>query len=589
VGGEKYLTVTGVSSIVGETTVLVPRDRVPVDGGQRRPRVYILARKILIRNTRIFKQARSLTAAGYDVTLIGILPAGGLEREQRDGYAIVRLPLDPLYARLPRRIRSRAVSARRFLLGIPARYQRRARRARRALRLARFSVRRRIRLARHRVWRRLYRSNRTVRLLVVGLNRRWRRVVYWVTESWWARVLVLPLGLLVRLLRRLAAVLSMPVRTAGDRRRARGHGMLYGLLRRLFRAEDRALSSVTEFLVARLTRVMRPFVMPLRSLEFYKVVYRAVTGELGAPDVVHANDLDTLLIARVLSRRYGTPLVYDAQELYIGVHTLSRWYRSLLTLQERILIRRADRIAVVNDSIKEVMEQKYKVSIDAVVLNCPPLIPEADRRTAPTLREELGLSNEQLVLLYSGALTPHRGLPNTIRALQYLEDTSLVLLGEGNLRDELERQAAAAGVADRVFFADFVHHLDVPELISAADFGVIPYEHVGINHYLCSPSKLFHYIMAGLPIVCSDFPYLRSVVLDNRIGAVFDPSDPASIAAAVKRLAVPPGLREACKQRLHEMRPHYCWEEQEKRFLGLYRSLPLPDEAPTAASPSPTR
>ena len=77
-----------------------------------------------------------------------------------------------------------------------------------------------------------------------------------------------------------------------------------------------------------------------------------------------------------------------------------------------------------------------------------------------------------------------------------------------------------------MFFSDFVHHAEVARFISSADIGLIPYERVGINHYLCSPSKLFHYIMAEIPVACSDFPFLRKVVLENGVGAVFDPSDP---------------------------------------------------------------
>jgi glycosyltransferase involved in cell wall biosynthesis len=161
-----------------------------------------------------------------------------------------------------------------------------------------------------------------------------------------------------------------------------------------------------------------------------------------------------------------------------------------------------------------------------------------------------------------------------IHALEDLEDVHLVLLGEGLLREELERLSASIGVQERVAFADFVHHEDVPRFISSADVGIIPYEPVGVNHYLCSPSKLFHYIMARLPIVCSDFPYLRRVVVQNAIGDVCDPQDPKSIAAAVRRLIDSPGAREACRERMGALRQTYCWEQQEKQFMSLYRSLP---------------
>src|SRR5579875_3968198 len=79
-------------------------------------RVYILARKVLLRNTRLFKQATSLTNAGYDVTLFGIRPTSGEEVERRDGYTIIRLTLDPIYASVPRRLRQAARRMDRMLL-----------------------------------------------------------------------------------------------------------------------------------------------------------------------------------------------------------------------------------------------------------------------------------------------------------------------------------------------------------------------------------------------------------------------------------------------------------------------------------------
>lgn len=89
---------------------------------------------------------------------------------------------------------------------------------------------------------------------------------------------------------------------------------------------------------------------------------------------------------------------------------------------------------------------------------------------------------------------------------------------------------------------------------------------------MASPSKLFHYIMAGLPIACSDFPFLRTVVVENGIGAAFDPGDPSSVAAAIRSLSAPE-VRTEIKARLEQLRELYSWEEQERRFLAVYESL----------------
>lgn len=647
--------------------------------GDRRRRVYILARKVLLVNTRIFKQSKTLTRAGYSVTVIGILPRGGAEREERDGYTLIRLPLTPLYVTLPRRLRLLRRAFEVWLLKIPGRYVRSAARIRRERRLIVLRLRRRRRLLmfalrrRRRAWRMRRRARRLrirraagdrirfslerrhlvilvrprgrrfrYRVLVpeglpplvhrtqrrrrlsrltwrrrlrrfryqVGRRRRllrlrWRRVrarMVRPLRPYWTRLRPYVLALLgseppegsdqlelTRAHKLLGLPLVLSVRgvrgfTSGLRATGRALAHAYAWIRETsligrflrwsVRAEIRLLRATTEFAIDRLARLLRRMAWPLKSIAYYKSVYRFVTQELPPPDVVHANDLDTLLIGVVLARRYKVPLLYDAQELYIGLHTLPWWYRKILAVQEAILVRFTDGITVVNDAIADVMARKYRIHIDSVVLNCPPLEEKpALAAGARTIRERFGLPESEIVLLYSGALGKDRGIENTVLALTRLRQTSLVILGEGGLKPDLERLIEESGLSRRVFFSDFVPHSEVPRFISSADIGVIPYENVGVNHYLCSPSKMFHYIMAELPIACSDFPFLRKVVVENEIGAAFDPSDPESIAAAVRSIINVPGAHAACRSRLKVVKHRYCWEEEEKRLMNVYARL----------------
>lgn len=544
-------------------------DRAP---DEKPPHVLFFARKTLLRNTRIFKQVDSLNRAGYHVTLIGILPVGGVPYEEHDGVTIHRLRLNPLYARLPRRIRAAAYRIQRSVAMLPGRYVRVANRlrpwARRPYRIAR---------------------SRTRRLLeATGIATAWR----YVDDRLSGRSLPLegspgarpspalflplvPAVLLHRLFHALGNAMAAPVRKAQETwKQRRGSGRrqrILRLLRAAVRGEERVLRGLVEFTIARIQAVLKPFTMPLRSVEYYRLAGR-MSRELPAPDVVHANDLDALFVAALVARRHRVPLVYDAQELYVGLHTLAGWYRRWLTFQERVLIRRADRVTAVNEAVAGAMEQKYHRRVDEVILNCPPLTPLPAGGSSNGVRAELGLDPGQLLLLYSGGLTPRRGLTTLVLALEQLEGVHLVLLGEGRLRAELEELAVGRGLNDRISFTPFVHHLEVPHFIASADIGIIPYENSGLNHYLASPSKLFHYIMAGLPIACSDFPFLRTVVVENEIGMVFDPSDPSSVAASVRALAGPE-VRAAIKERLEKLRDFYSWEEQERRFLAVYDSV----------------
>jgi glycosyltransferase involved in cell wall biosynthesis len=508
---------------------------------RRRPRVHILARKVLVRNTRIFKQASSLTAAGYEVCVIGIKPRDAPALEHRDGYTIIRLELDPIHARVPRRLLRTLRRLERAVRRVPARYRRLRARVRRGL-PGRLWLRRRRRAVRRTL-------GRIKRALVGDAELRlpaWPRPVAAV-----ARALV---GAPLHALRRAG-------RTIRD-------------------GVPRAYVAAARGGERRLRRFTLRVAWPSRSLAYYQGAWRLATTSLPPPDIVHANDLDTLYVAARIARRYRVPLVYDAQELYTGVHTLPRWYRALLRVQERVLLRRVDRLTVVNDAIATVMERRYRRKVDRVVLNCPPFEEHVANGSGSSLRDLLPLPGDRPVLVYSGALSARRGIENTVLALGHIPGASLVLLGDGPLRPAIEDLIAREQLTERVFFCDFVRHLDVPKLISSADVGIVPYENVGMNHYLGSPSKLFHYIMAELPIACSDFPFLRSVVAGHGLGAVFDPDDPRSIARAVSLIVGDHDHRQAIKRNLSVARRRYCWEVEEEGLLAVYRSLDAREAVP---------
>jgi glycosyltransferase involved in cell wall biosynthesis len=395
-----------------------------------------------------------------------------------------------------------------------------------------------------------------------------------VTPARWVTLAGTPLVVVARLARATATTCRRLGRAGRyQANRLRERGSIHAPLRWFTRALARGLKSATEAGIRLLNGVLRTFAFPLRSLSYYRLTYRTVTRDLPRPAIIHANDLDTLLIAVVLSKRFRVPLIYDAQEFYTGLHTLPGWYKRFLSVQERLLIRHADGVTVVNDAIADVMARKYGVRVSSVVLNCPPYEERPSPATRGTVRAAARVPDEEVVLLYSGGLTKNRGIENTILALRYLPGASLVVLGEGALKEALEELAGANGLRGRVLFKDFIPHRDVPRFISSADVGIIPYENVGINHYLCSPSKLFHYIMAELPIACSDFPFLRQVVVTNELGKVFDPSDPESIADAVRGLVSVPGTLAACRARLNLVKRRYCWEEEARKMMAVYRSV----------------
>jgi glycosyltransferase involved in cell wall biosynthesis len=508
--------------------------------------VVLFARKTLENNTRIFKQAGTLTQAGYDVTLIGIKPDYLPEEEEQEGYDIVRVgTFSPNLGWI------RDVQERLFLL-----YP--------------FYI----------VLKWLLLKLTTAGRITVRITHRYATHLYrWLSTAvpnrltWTVSVIR---GLVYRYLR--IARIKWLIKSRIIRLRARwkgpgldtssGESRLRRFLKQVRYNPTKAVKHVVWWPFSHIRWL-------IMSCNYYIKSYRAMEAQGLKPDVIHANDLNTLFVAIVAARHYDVPVVYDAQELYTEIHTLPLWYRHLLRLQEHVLIRFTDRVTTVNPFIAEVMEKRYEREIDEVILNCPPFDPVEDVEARPgqTVCEKFDIDPNVPVILYSGGLSTQRGLENLVMAMADVPDVVLVILGEGPLREDLEAIAARSGISERVYFSEFVPHEEVPTFIASADIGVVPYERVGTNHFLCSPSKLFHYIMAEVVVVGSEYPFLSHVINDNAIGDTFDPKDKTSMTAAIKDMVKNPDRFERHRKNVAEAKHKYTWENESKKFLAQYERV----------------
>jgi len=135
-------------------------------------------------------------------------------------------------------------------------------------------------------------------------------------------------------------------------------------------------------------------------------------------------------------------------------------------------------------------------------------------------------------LLYVGSLTYRKGVAPLLDAWRRLERArpnaaTLLLVGEGDKRDELARQASEAGL-DSVRFVGAVPYDELPVYYAAADALVIPT--LEDNWSLVVPEAM----ACGLPILCSTYNGCwPELVHDGVNGWVFDPLCAAAAAAAL--------------------------------------------------------
>lgn len=285
-------------------------------------------------------------------------------------------------------------------------------------------------------------------------------------------------------------------------------------------------------------------------------------------DMYIAHDLPMLPVAVEAKRRYGGKVLYDSHELFPDQEfsaSESRMWRKM----ERTYIGNADVVVTINPSIAREMERHYGLPKVEVVYNAG-WIPEGEPAQGCIFHEILSLPPKARILLYQGGLSFERNLPTLVQAMVHVADPMihLVFLGDGPARDGLMEQISTLGLTARVHMLKAVPQEKLAGYTSSADLGVIPYQNTCLNNYYCTPSKLFEFIAAALPIIATDLPEIARIVTTHQIGLVGDTSRPESLAAMVTQAMAPDELARF-RANLLRAREVINWQQEGKYFAGI--------------------
>jgi len=102
---------------------------------------------------------------------------------------------------------------------------------------------------------------------------------------------------------------------------------------------------------------------------------------------------------------------------------------------------------------------------------------------------------------------------------------------------------------------------------------VIPYQPTCLNNLYCTPNKLFEFIAAGLPILASDLPEIRTIVSGHGIGQLADLSSTDTIARAIDEFFADPARLEAWRGAVLRVRQFLNWDVEGAKVVQLYESL----------------
>lgn len=278
--------------------------------------------------------------------------------------------------------------------------------------------------------------------------------------------------------------------------------------------------------------------------------------------IILANDLDTLLPARMVSELYKIPLVVDFHEIFTEMPTLkdgSFQKKTWQFFQDR-LVPGLRHTYTVSNAYAAYFREKYKIDPE-VILNVP-------FASEPIVVEK---KSDASIILYQGAMNFSRGIDKMIGAMEFLPGKELWLIGDGPYLGHYRQLAAQDAAKNNIRFLGSVLPDELKKITPMADLGLSLEEDKGLSYRYAAPNKIFDYIHAEIPVLGnSDLIEMKNLIEKYHIGDLITSQDPQHIAFKINDLLnrdkaeFLPGLQRAKKE--------LNWQQQEQKLVQIFQN-----------------
>lgn len=289
------------------------------------------------------------------------------------------------------------------------------------------------------------------------------------------------------------------------------------------------------------------------------------------PDVIHFHEEYFWAMAKKMKEK-GYCVIYDAHEdiaaqmytRYISYYgkSIAKILRRIVSYKEQKMMKYVDYVITATPHIKNVLKKKGTRKPIIVVNNYPLL--EGDL----TMGGEGYLLRES-IFFYAGGLVSQRRIPEIAEAAKYV---SAKVVFAGDISDD-EKKDLLARSDNKVEFMGMLDRKRVNEMYQASIGGFVLYTREP-NHYCAKPIKMFEYMLAGIPFICSDFPLWRKLVEKYECGICINQDSIEEIIDAMNYIIN--NKKEAKimgENGRKAVLEKFNWSREEKKLLKLYENM----------------
>lgn len=289
------------------------------------------------------------------------------------------------------------------------------------------------------------------------------------------------------------------------------------------------------------------------------------------PDLIFSNSFGVWTILALLFKPVGKWRVVIAYE---GSSPEVDWRNSPPRLAvRRAMVKAADACITNSQAGKSYLIEILKAKADRVFAK-PYEVPDCNILLKGSESCEFNFSElQQPIFLFVGSIEPRKGINFLLEACAILEkqnvhNYTLLVIGEGPQREEMEDLSRSLNLTERVKWLGRIPYTQLGRFFQAADVFVLPTleDTWGV---VISEAMLF-----GKPVLCSKGAGSREIIVEGENGYIFDPCDPEKLAEIMKHFINDPSLISSMGDKSEQLIEQYT-PKAAAEFLAKVTSLVL--------------
>jgi len=322
---------------------------------------------------------------------------------------------------------------------------------------------------------------------------------------------------------------------------------------------------------------MKRSISPVNDLRALYQLCRILKKE--RPAIIHTHTAKAGFLGRLAAITMGVPIKVHSFHGHVFHSYFHPLQARFFLMVERIFSKFTDTTVVVSESVKEDICCRFKVADEArtsiVRLGLDLDKFENADRYQGTFKKELGIGDEYALIGIVGRLIPvknHALLLNAARLLKKqlsgfrTTKVKFIVIGDGELRGELENRARELGIADDVIFTGW--RRDLPVVYADIDIVALTSRNEG------TPLSLIEAMAARKAVVATAVGGVPDLIMDGRTGVLVASEDAPGLAAALGALIADRELRLRLGTSASEFAlAHFSKDRLVKDIIGLYEGL----------------